>query len=325
MKHISIVVPNGPYSVVNIGGAFQILNWANDAYFRNTRKPLFKIDLVGENTPVNDMRGLYKIATTRQFSDITSTDLVILPAVHEDVQTVLQNNPQLVPWIQQMHHEGSQLAAFCIGSFILAETGLLDGKECSTHWAEAESFQKTYPKVQVKSENLVTDHQGIYTCGGAYAFTNLVIYLIEKLGGRELAIMTSKAFMIEMARNNQSQFMIFNGQKGHGDDLVLQIQQEIEDKFEQKLSVDELTTHLSITRRTAERRFRDATGNSILEYLQRVRVENAKKVLEHTQGNVSEAMYSSGYSDPKSFREIFNKYVGINPIDYRNRFLRTLN
>ena len=160
--------------------------------------------------------------------------------------------------------------------------------------------------------------------GGAYAFTNLLIYLIERYGGRELAMMTAKAFMIDVDKNNQSLFMIFNGQKDHGDELVLSVQEQIEREFARHLTVSGLADDHAITRRTLERRFKHSTGNSVLEYLQRVRVEQAKKKLEQTAHSVTDAMYEAGYSDAKAFREVFRKYVGVSPAQYKKKFDRVL-
>ena len=321
MKHISILIPHGQYSIVNIAGAFQILNWANDAFTQQTRKPLFKVELVGCANPAKDKDGFYAVSPAKTIQDDFSTDLIILPAVHGPLQEAININQDVIQWVIQQYHKGAEIAAFCVGAFILAETGLLAGRSCSTHWGHAQDLQSMYPDVKVQSEKIVTESEGLYTSGGAYAFTNLIIYLIEKYGGRELAIMTSKAFMIHMDKVDQSFFMIFNAQKDHGDELVLQLQEKIEKTYPQKLTVDELAQGHSINRRTLERRFKSATGNSILEYLQRVRVESAKKILEHAQHHVADAMYQVGYNDPKAFREVFKKMAGVSPAEYRKKFL----
>ena len=177
-----------------------------------------------------------------------------------------------------------------------------------------------FPEVVVQAENIVSVNKGIYTSGGAYAFTNLVIYLIEIYGGRELALMTAKAFMIDVDKNNQSLFMIFNGQKDHGDEKVLEIQEEIEKNYTQNFSVADLADNYALNRRTLERRFKSATGNSVIEYLQRVRIEGAKKILENANQTVSDAMFDVGYNDAKAFREVFKKYVGVSPLDYKKKF-----
>lgn len=324
MKHISILIPKGQYSIVNIAGSFQILNWANDMFFQKTRQKLFKIEFVGHAKPSKDVEGFYTVTPPKTIHELKKNDLIIIPAVHGDLSEAIRMNKEVINWVKIQYSGGAEIATFCIGAFLLADTGILDGKSCSTHWGQAAELKKMYPQVNVQAENIVTESDGLYTSGGAYAFTNLVIYLIERYGGRELAIMTSKAFMIDIDKNNQTQFMIFNAQKDHGDKLVLSVQEQIEKEYHHNLKISEIANKHATNRRTLERRFKSATGNSLLEYLQRVRIESAKKFLERSTVNVSEAMFEAGYSDSKSFREVFKKYVGISPADYKKKYSRAV-
>ncbi len=322
MQHVSILVPKGQYSIVNIGGAFQILNWASDMFFNQTRKKLFEVALVGIGNPSPDAAGFYTITPQKTLDQVKKTDLIIVPAVHGNLETVMDENKPLMEWVTKQYHQGAEVASMCIGAFLLASVGLLDGKKCSTHWGHAHELAESFPNVKVVAENIVIESGGIYTCGGAYAFTNLLVYLIEKYGGRELAVITAKSYMIDIDRGSQSPFTIFVGQKGHQDEVVLDVQQEIENSFSKPLTIDELASKNAITRRTLERRFKKATGNSILEYLQRVRMEAAKRKLESGSSHVNEAMYSVGYNDPKSFREVFKKYVGLTPVEYSQKYTK---
>lgn len=321
MKHISILIPKGQYSIVNIAGSFQILNWANDLFFQQSRKQLFNIEFVGHDAPARDQQGLYTVTPPKTIDEVRLTDLIIVPAVHGDLAEAIAMNTEVINWVKRQYERGAEVAAFCIGAFLLAETGILDGKTCSTHWAHAKELQQMFPKVVVQSEKIVTESDGVYSSGGAYAFTNLVIYLIERYGGRELAILTAKAFMIDVEKNNQSLFMIFNGQKDHQDETVLQVQEYIEAHYADKFTVDDLASDHATVRRTLERRFKNATGNSVLEYQQRVRVEAAKRLLEKDNSQVNEAMYEVGYTDPKAFREVFRKFVGVSPLEYKRKFI----
>lgn len=323
MKTISIIIPRGQYSIVNIAGSYQILNWANDMYYQQSRKQLFNVEFVGVDRPSNDTMGLYSVSPTKTIREIEQTDLIIVPAVHESPEKVFELNKELLPWISAQYAKGAEVAAYCIGVFMLAQTGLLNGKSCSTHWGSAHDLQLAYPDIQVESEKIVTESDGIYTSGGAYAFTNLVIHLIEKYGGRELALMTAKAFMINIENKSQSVFAMFTGQKNHNDGLVLKVQQEIEDNFTENLTIHELSERFAVNRRTLERKFKSATGNTILEYFQRVRIESSKRTLE-TSGSVNEAMFQSGYKDPKAFREVFKKYAGVSPSSYKKKYYKEL-
>jgi len=321
MKHVSILIPQGQYSIVNIAGTFQILNWANDAYMQQAGKPLFTVEFVGLQRPSNDSNGLYSVMPMKTINQIAKTDLIIVPAVHEEHGKTLAMNAAAIDWLKTQYSNGAEVAAYCIGVFLLAQTGLLNGRTCSTHWGQADVLQEMFPEVDVQSEKIITECDGLYTSGGAYAFTNLAIYLIEKYGGRELAILTAKAFMIDIDKKYQSVFTIFSGQKHHSDEMVLKVQRTMEENYTEPLTVDALASEAAINRRTLERRFKNATGNSIMQYLQRVRIESAKKKLEDLHSNVTDAMYAVGYNDAKAFRDVFKKYVGISPADYRRKFV----
>ena len=212
---------------------------------------------------------------------------------------------------------------FVLAFFLLAGSGLLDGKKCATHWVEADNFRKMFPDIELVPEKIITEDQGIYTSGGAYSWLNLAIYLVEKYAGREMAITISKLFGIQIDRDSQSPFMIFIPQKQHEDELILEAQEYIEKNYSEKITVDELASHLAISRRNLERRFKKVTYNSIVEYVQRVRIEAAKIVLEKGRENVNEAMYKAGYTDVKAFRTVFKKLTGLSPLEYRNKFSKT--
>jgi transcriptional regulator GlxA family with amidase domain len=167
---------------------------------------------------------------------------------------------------------------------------------------------------------LITDEKGIYTNGGAYSFLNLMIFLVEKYYDRQTAIYCSKIFQIEPDRNSQSAFTIFTGQKLHGDTMVEQAQVYIESQLSEKISVEKLSAKFSIGRRNFDRRFIKATGNTPIEYAQRVKIESAKKALETSRKTVNEVMYEVGYSDVKAFREVFRKITGISPLEYRSKY-----
>ncbi|RYD74911.1 MAG: helix-turn-helix domain-containing protein, partial [Sphingobacteriales bacterium] len=161
---------------------------------------------------------------------------------------------------------------------------------------------------------------GIYTNGGAYSFLNLIIYLVEKYYDRQTAIFCSKVFQVEMDRQSQSEFTIFKGQKLHGDEMIQQAQAYIESKLHEKISFEQLSAQFAVGRRNFDRRFIKATGNTPLEYAQRVKIESAKKSLETSRKTVNEVMYEVGYSDVKAFREVFRKITGMSPLEYRMKY-----
>ncbi|MGM0547418.1 MAG: GlxA family transcriptional regulator [Bacteroidota bacterium] len=320
MKHISILIPRGHTSVVNIGGTHQILNQVNGILTQQGKEPVFDVHLVGLEKETQQSTGLFSVTPDVLIEEVDQTDLIIIPAIHDDPHKGYEQNKAFVPWIIRQYKEGTEVASLCVAAFFLASTGLLDGKKCSTHWMHADNFRRMFPEVNLVDEKIITEEDGIYTSGGAYAFTDLLLYLIEKYAGRQAAIIASKAFSLDLNRDNQSDFMIFEGQKDHGDKQVIRAQQYIEDHYQDNFTVDDIADQLALSRRTLERRFKKATHNTITEYKQRVKIEAAKKDLEMSRKNVSEVMFDVGYSDTKSFRNVFRKITGLTPNQYRNKY-----
>jgi len=207
-----------------------------------------------------------------------------------------------------------------VGAFFLAATGLLKDKQAATHWSMANVFRQMFPDVNLVDDKIMTEDDGIYTSGGAYSYLNLLVYLIEKFAGRDIAILISKSFMIDIDRISQSPFIIFQGQKAHEDEPVKKAQEFIENNFAGKITVDQLASMLALGRRSLERRFKHATSNTVTEYIQRVKVEAAKKSFETSRKNINEVMYDVGYTDTKAFRTIFRKVTGLSPVEYRNKY-----
>jgi len=322
MKHISILVPEGDCSLSNIEGCHQIFSEVNSFLTKRGQRPIFEIQLVGIRRENRMKKGLFSIHPDVLTSEVTKTDLIIIPAIQGRMKDALAMNQEFVPWLVAQYKQGAALASLCIGSFLLASTGLLDGKKCATHWLSANDFRSKFPKVNLVTDQIITDENGIYSSGGAYSSLNLVLYLVEKFAGREMAVLSSKVFQIEIDRNSQSAFMIFNGQKDHDDEPVKKAQEYIEQNFQEKMTVDQLASMFALGRRNFERRFKKATANTVIEYMQRVKIEAAKMSLESSRENVNEVIYNIGYSDPKAFRTTFKKITGLSPLQYRSKYYR---
>jgi transcriptional regulator GlxA family with amidase domain len=323
MKHISILVPKGAI-LGSLEGSRQLLTQVNEFFKAKGEPPIFKVQLVGlsKETPLSG--GLFTANTDVLLDDIKKTDLIIIPALDGNLQEAIAKNKDFIPWIVEQYSGGAEVASLCLGAFLLASTGLLNGKRCATHWLAANQFKTMFPEVNLVTEKIITDEYRIYSSGGAFSYLNLILYLIEKYAGRDMAVLSSKVFAIEIERDSQSPFIIFQGQKQHEDDLVKKAQEFIEKNYQEKITVDELATMFAISRRNLERRFRKVTFNSVVEYIQRVRIEAAKMSLEGTRENVNEAMYKAGYSDTKAFRTTFKKHTGISPLEYRNKYNRQM-
>lgn len=323
MKHLTIIVPNGEgNNLSSIVGAYKIFMRANDYWKQNGNERLFNIQLVGVSEIVEFYEGLFTVKPHTNIYDVAKTNLIIIPSLNHNYQKTVKANKLLIDWIELQYKNGAEIASICTGAFLLASTGLLDGKSCSTHWAAAENFRSMFPKVNLQTDQLITDENGIYTNGGAYSFLNLIIYLVEKYYDRNTAIYCSKVFQIEMDRNTQSEFVIFTGQKKHDDEMVQQAQAYIEKNVEEKISVKELSTKFNVGRRNFDRRFIKATGNTPIEYSQRVKIETAKKAFETNRKTINEVMYEVGYADVKAFREVFRKITGMSPLEYKRKYYK---
>ncbi len=319
MKHISILVPKGAI-LGSLEGSRQLFTQVNEFMKYRGAPPMFKVQLVGlsKETPLSG--GAFTAHANLLIDEVKKTDLIIIPALDGDIQQALEANQDFIPWIIKQYKNGAEVASLCIGAFVLASTGLLNGRKCATHWLAANQFKKMFPDVELVTEQIITDEQGLYSSGGAFSYMNLILYLIEKYAGREIAILSAKVFAIEIDRHSQSPFIMFQGQKEHSDESIKHAQTFIENNFQDKITVDELASMLALGRRNLERRFKKATSNTVIEYIQRVKIEAAKKSFETTRKNINEIMYDVGYSDTKAFRTVFRKITGLSPIEYRSKY-----
>jgi transcriptional regulator GlxA family with amidase domain len=319
MKHVSILVPVEAV-MPSIVDPRTLFSGVNDFLAATGREPAFNVQFVGLTRDVKLNQGLFSVHTDALLHEVKKTDLVIIPALSGDLKTSIKKNEEFLPWIKQQYQNGAEVASLCVGAFLLASTGLLNGKECSSHWKTANEFREMFPEVTLVDGRIVTEQQGLYSSGGATSYWNLLLLLVEKYAGREMAIIASKVYALEIDRKSQSPFIMFSGQKQHEDEPIKQAQEYIEKNVTEKISVEELALKYAIGRRHFERRFKKATNNTPVEYIQRVKIEPAKKQLENSRKNVNEVMYDVGYSDTKAFRTIFRKITGLSPIEYRNKY-----
>jgi len=320
MKHISVLVPEAEPQLVCVVGCYKAFKVANKILAAKGKPPMFDVQLVGNTKSMSLDEGLFSVKIEATLEEVKKTGLIIIPAMSWNFAKVIESNKELSAWIADQYKRGAEVASVCTGGFLLASTGLLKGRNCSTHWQAADDFRKMFPDVNLVVEKIITDEHGIYTNGGAFSFLHLLLYLIEKYCGRETAIYCSKFFEVDIDRHSQSVFTMFTGQKDHQDEEIKQAQAYIENNLDQKISMEELASRINIGRRNFDRRFIKATFNTPVEYLQRVKIEAAKKALETSRRTISEVMYEVGYSDPKAFRDVFKKITGLSPLDYRNKY-----
>jgi transcriptional regulator GlxA family with amidase domain len=319
MKHVSIL-PLYDATLTSIDSSLQMLTRVND-FMRYQHKPdFYTVEIVGLEKKTELSGGLYNIRVHKTIDEIKKTDVIILPLLCGGFPKAISKNKEYRDWVIKHYHNRAEIVCLCVGSFFLASTGLLNDRKCAVHWAARDEFKAMFPEVEIIDNSIITDEKGIYTCGGGYSYLNLLLYIIEKHVGREMSVLASKMFEIDIERKTQNPYMIFVGQKRHGDDIVLQAQEFIENNPAAIFTVDGICEKFGVGRRTFERRFKKCTGNSVVEYVQRVKVEFAKKHLESGRKTVNEIIYETGYNDINAFRKVFKKFTDLSPLDYRKKF-----
>ncbi|MFA6277707.1 MAG: helix-turn-helix domain-containing protein [Pedobacter sp.] len=319
MKHVTILVPETAV-IEAIADPRYLFTAVNDFLAAAGKAPMFKIQLVGLKREIKLNNNLFSVHTDLLIDELPKTDLIFIPALSGDMKRAIELNKELQPWIIEQYHKGAEVVSLCIGAFLLASTGLLDGKKCSTHWLSATDFREMFPAVELVDGSIITEEKGLYSSGGANSYWNLLLYLVEKYTDRDTAILASKYFAIDIDRESQLAFMMFQGQKKHEDPEIRKAQEFIDGNYQEKITVDQLAGMLALGRRSFERRFKKATNNTVIEYLQRVKIEAAKRSFESSRKNITEVMFDVGYTDTKAFRDVFKKITGLTPIDYRNKY-----
>jgi transcriptional regulator GlxA family with amidase domain len=308
MKKVSLLIHEDVYSS-SVAGAVDLFAGANWCLREFGKPPAFKVELVS-------------VAT---IGEVVQTDLIVIPGFDGAPKAILKKNAALVRWIAEMNNSGAEVASLCVGSFFLAEAGLLNGKTATSHWAATDEMRSQYPLIKVKSDRVITDQDGIYTSGGGFSSIKLILYLIEKFCGRETALWISKRFSIDIDHESQAHFAVFTGEHQHNDHEILKSQVYIEQHYSSAISIDEVAALTNTGKRNFIRRFKAATNNTPIEYLQRVRIEAAKKALEDKDCPLEEIMGMAGYEDVKTFRLIFKRLTGLSPRDYRKKYSRRMN
>ncbi|SNS02337.1 GlxA family transcriptional regulator [Flavobacterium sp. ov086] len=319
MKKVSILVPES--SVLQaIADPQYLFSAVNQFLITSGKEALFDVQLVGVKKEVKLNNGLYTVNASQLLEDVEKTDLIVIPALFGDMKSAIAQNEKMLPWINEQYNKGAEVASLCVGAFLLASTGLLNGKKCSTHWGFQNEFREMFPDIEVVEGSILTEENRVYSSGGAKSYWNLLLHLVEKYTDRETAILTSKYFAIDIDRESQLAFAMFEGQKKHNDDVIKKTQNFIEDNVQEKITIEGLSELASLGRRSFERRFKVATNNSVLVYVNRVKMEFAKRSFETSRKNINEVMYDVGYTDTKAFRTIFKKITGLTPIEYRNKY-----
>lgn len=319
MTQVALLLTNR-YRLLSVAAILDVFDTVNNHYQSKGEEPLFDLKILYAENSANEIPS-FNQHKPQPLKSAGSPDLILIPAfATPDIGTAIQENLDFIPWLCKQHQKGVELASFCTGAFLLGATGLLNGKDATTHIQATGAFASNYPDVYLRPNEVVTYDQGIYTSGGATSTFHLLLKLIHNYGNREMAVNMAKVFAIDMNRGQQSYFGTFVPTEDHGDDLVIKTQRCIENMYNKTATVEDMLQQIPASRRNIERRFKQATGSTMIEYLQKIRIEAAKKLLEQTNQSILEVMLNAGYNDLKAFRQLFKKSSGMTPKDYRDKF-----
>ena len=306
-----------------IFGPMDILNQAGRLWNRvsnSPQTPFFDVTIASPDGQPIKCSNNALVQPHCSIEDIDKTDLIIIASATY-IKKILQENPELIPWLLKQHKQGAQIASICTGVFLLAETGLLNGKSATLHWGFTEMFRKKYPEINLRQDKMFIDHGRLYCSAGVSAGLDLTLYLVEKFCGRQAAVQCAKTMLLDLGRELQTPYDSFLFPKSHDDTLVLKAQKWIEKHHKQSIDYDRLAEKCLISRRSLERRFKQATNVTPLGYLQKIRVETAKSLLEKGGKTFNEITYLVGYEDISFFRKIFVRLTGLRPKEYQQRFM----
>ena len=286
--------------------------------------PPFEIEVASLDGEVVSAWGGQSLQVDRSTAQIRQTDLILIPGFLFTLKEALPTFAAYGPWLREQHAQGAVLASMCTAAFLLAETGLLNGLRATTHWAFAEFFRRRYADVSLDDAQILCEENRVITCGGASAAMDLMLHLIRRFGSPELAHTCGKYLLIDNVRTEQSVYAMWSLPKSHGDGEILRVQHWLEQHFAQALVIDEVAGRFGFGVRNFKRRFKEATGYTPIAYVQTLRLERAKQLLESTRMTLESITYAVGYEDSNSFRRLFQQRVGMLPAAYRKKFLTTL-
>ncbi|RYY61186.1 MAG: helix-turn-helix domain-containing protein [Chitinophagaceae bacterium] len=319
MMEVAVIIPR-QYKLLSVAALLDVLETVNKNLRSSGKPEAYSLSVV---TAGGDARHeqFFRGYQSRTIHDEYEPRLILVPSfTSDDIAETVRSNKEFIPWIVRHHDDGAEIASFCTGAFLLGATGLLDGKAATTHVDACRAFAKSFPEVLLMPDKIVTQDGRIYTSGGSTSTFHLLLHLVQRHCGKDMAIRMAKLFAIDMDRHNQTYFSTFHPSRNHTDDLVATAQQKIEDSYHSSGTIEEMIRDIPSSRRNMVRRFKQVTGVTPIEYLQLTRIEAAKKLLEQTAQQMTEVILNTGYNDPKAFRKVFRKTVGMTPTEYREKF-----
>ena len=324
--HVSIIaIPDAVIStltgIYDVLGSFRMLGRIDPSL---PDEPPFIIEIVAAERGSVPLVSGVPVEAKHGISDIDTTDIIIVPSILlGSAGWIPGRYPGIVDWAQRMHRQGALLCSACSGVFLLAETGLFDGQETTVHWAYADEFSRVYPQVPLRPDRVLVVSGGredLVTSGASMTWHDLVLYLIARYVGATAAQTVARSFALQWHHDGLAPYIVFDGRKNHGDAAITDAQTWLATHFAVASPVEEMVRRSALAERTFKRRFTEATGFAPIDYVQRLRIEDAKRRLERTDDPADEISWKAGYEDAAFFRRLFKRVTGMTPGAYRRRF-----
>jgi transcriptional regulator GlxA family with amidase domain len=322
MTHVTILFLDEMFPSTAIG-PMEVFRHAGELWNVLTGQqssPRFQVTTASIDGKAVNCDGSIQIQPTAALKDVSKTDLIFIPSTGISLDDVAERNAPVIPWLKRWHKRGAAIASVCSGVGLVAVTGLLDGKRGTTHWGLAEQFRQKYPKVKWMPELMVTEDRGLYCGGGVNASLDLSLHLVEHFCGHDVAMQSAKALLIETPRAWQAGFAVVPLKTEHSDETISSAQEWLHQNFHRTFSLEAPARRVGMSLRNFIRRFKHATGDSPLIYLQKLRIAAAKRLLESDHRTMQEISDAVGYQDVAFFRQLFERHTGASPSAYRQRF-----
>ena len=319
---VTVVLMQGDYASTAVGPVevFQSAGVLWNELHGDPAQPSFRVRVASvDGSGFTSSYGL-ELNPGRSIADVAHTDIIIIPASGPDISDRIARSAALLPWLRAWHARGAYVAGVCTGVALLAEAGLLDGRQATTHWAVADKLRQLYPDVVWRPDLFVTEDHRVLCSGGIYAAIDLSLYLVEKFCGHEVALQCAKALVVSMPRSRQSGYSVIPLSRPHADVKIKTAEEYLQRQYNSDVSIKTLADLVGMGPRNFIRRFKAATGHLPGAYGQMLRVSAAKEMLENGAPSIQAVCSTIGYEDVAYFRNLFKRYTGMTPGEYRSHF-----
>lgn len=317
--NVSIVIyPHCTPSMV--AGFWDILSLANHLHEQQYNHKLMELSLIGaDKRPISSFSGL-TLTPHQTFMTKPAPDVIYVPGFIGDTDEIIQRNQSTIKWLRKINKGKTIMSAACNGNFLLAHAGVLDGQRATTHWSLTDKLGKDFRNINIEPEKILIDNGKVISAAGVTAYQNLALHIVQRLSDADIALSCAKIFLVDAGRKIQKPYRVYDFAKTHGDELIVAVQEWMENNYKEQFSLDKLSEVGRLGKKTLQRRFRKATGETPRLYLQKLRIETAKRILESDDRTFNEITWEVGYNDASSFHKAFKHETGLTPIDYRNKF-----